>query len=76
MVAQQFLAFWADLKASGKVTDVLGWYQERKQQFPMLTQFAAMIFSIPTSQAKNYRRFSLSGVFTLSNRARMSVDML
>ena len=27
-VAQEFWVFWTDVKASGTVTDVLGWYQE------------------------------------------------
>ena len=64
------------MKSGGSVNDVLWWYQERKIQFIMITRFATMIFSIPHSHAKNERDFSLSGVFTGSNCARMLVDML
>ena len=48
-VAQEFRMFWAAVKASGTVTNVLGWYQEIKLQFPMLARFATMIFAIPPS---------------------------
>ena len=75
-VAQEFRMFWAAVKASGTVTNVLGWYQEIKLQFPMLARFATMIFSIPPSWAENERDFSLAGLFTGSNCARILVDML
>ena len=75
-VAQEFRTFGSAVKAGRTVTDILGWYQERKLHFPMLARFATMIFAIPPSQAKNERDFSLPGVFTGSNRARISVDML
>ena len=75
-VSQDFWAFRSAVKASGTVTDVLGWYQERKLQFPMLARFSTMIFSIPPSQAEYQREFFLTGVFKGSNRARMLVDML
>ena len=35
-----------------------------------------MIFDIPPSRAENEKDFSLDGVFTGSNRARILVDML
>ena len=58
-LAQEFQTFWSDVKTSGKVTDVLGWYQERKLQFPMLARFATMVFPIPPSQAENRGTFLL-----------------
>ena len=75
-LAQEFRTFLEAAKESGTVKDFLGWYQERKLQFPMLTRFSTMIFDIPPSQAKNERDFSLAGVFTGSNRARILVDMI
>ena len=75
-VAQEFFTFWAAVKASGKVTDVLEWYQEIKLQFTMLAWFATVIFSIPTSQAKNEKGFYLAGIFIGSKRASMLVYML
>ena len=75
-VAQEFRKFWADVKASGTVNDVLGWYQEIKLQFTILARFATMIFDIPTSQTENERDFSLASVFTGYNRTRMLVYML
>ena len=75
-VDQEFWTFRAAVKASRKVTNVLGWHQERKTQFTMLARFATMIFDIPPSRAENEKDFSLDGVFTGSNRARILVDML
>ena len=75
-VAQDFWTFRAAMKASGTVTNVLGWYQERKLQFPILARFDTIIFAILPSQAKNERDFSLAGVFTGSNRSRTAVDMI
>ena len=75
-VAQELHNFWLAVKASGEVTNVLGWYQERQIQFPMLAWFYTMIFSIPPSQAENEREFYLTGVFTGARRERMLVDML
>ena len=49
IIAQEFWTFREAAKASGTVTDVLGWYQERNLNFPMLTWFATMIFAIPPS---------------------------
>ena len=64
------------MKAIGTVIGVLGWYQERQLQFPMLARFSTMIFAIPPSPTKNERGFYLAGVFTVSNHARISVYML
>ena len=61
---QEFWTFRSSVKASGTVTDVLGWYQDRKFQFPMLVQFATMVFVILSSQVENERVFSHAGVFT------------
>ena len=52
------------MKEIGKVTNVLGWYQERQLQFPVLARFGTMVFAIPPSQAENERDFSLSCLFT------------
>ena len=66
MKYQDFRNFISATKASVKVTNVIGWYQERKLQFSILARFATMIFDILPSQAKNERDFYLSGVFTRS----------
>ena len=42
----------------------------------MLARFDTTIFDIPPPQAENERDFSLADVFTGSNHARMSVEML
>ena len=75
-VAQDFRTLRAVVKESGTVTNVLGWYQEIKLHFFMLAWFFMTSFAILPSQAKNERDFSLTGVFTVSKCARMSVDML
>ena len=75
-MAQEFQNFWAAVKASGTVTNILGWYQEIKLQFSMLARFAIMIFAFPPSQAENEGGVPLTGVFTGSNHARIWVDML
>ena len=64
MVAQEFRTFWEAVKATGTVTHVLGWYQERKIHLPMITRFATTIFAITPSQNKNDRDFYHAGVFT------------
>ena len=64
------------MNASGTVTNVLRWCQEIKLQFPMLARFSTMMFAIPPSKAENKRECSLAGVFTGSNHARMSVEIL
>ena len=74
--AWEFHNSWESVKASGTVTGVLGWYQERQLQFLMLARFADIIFSILTSQTENMRYLYLSGVFTGARRASISVDML
>ena len=75
-VGQEFRTFRTSVNSIGKVTNILEWYQERKLQFTMLAWFSTLIFDIPPSQAKNERDFSLAGVFTGSNRARILVETL
>ena len=45
-------------------------------QFPILTRFAYIIYSITPSQTENERDFSLAGIYTASRRANLSVEML
>ena len=75
-VAKEFRTLQADVKSSGTVNNVLGWYQERKAQFPILVQFSNIIFVIMPSQDKNEREFYLASVFTGVRHASMFIGML
>ena len=75
-VGQEFRTFRTSVNSIGKVTNILGWYQERQLQFTILAWFSTLIFDIPPSQAENEIGFSIVRVFTGARRVRMLVDML
>ena len=56
--------------------DVLTWYKENQNQFPMLSCLATIFFSIPPPQAENERNFSLAEIYSSTIHTRMSVDMI
>ena len=56
--------------------DVLNWFQIQQMQFPMMTRFEYIIYSVTPSQTENERDFSLAGIYTASRRANLSVKML
>ena len=56
--------------------DVMNWFQIQQMQFPMLTRFAYIIYSINPSQTENERELTLAGIYNASRRANLSVEIL
>ena len=56
--------------------DVLNWFQIQQMKFSTLTRFTYIIHSITPLQTENKRYFSLGGIYTVSLRFNLSVEML
>ncbi len=76
-VRAEFKVYRTEAKRYNPNTDsVLDWYKDRQTLLPMMSSFAAILYSIPPSQIENERDFSLAGVYGCARRSSMSIQML
>ncbi len=55
----------------GTFNNPLQWWSERANKFPLLSEFAAKVLSIPATSAPSERVFSTSGITIAKERSRL-----